>query len=237
MALALTEQKQNCFKDIVRHAVTGNVEAAGQAFFDIHDCQGLADKAIEKEKFIRVVGTLVRSAMITMQGWETLGFRSEEEYLNARLGVYFSMVSQLFADHRIRLDYDIWTLLTSFALIEGSLAELNGTTNILRCVLPYLLGPGQLFAGFRALWNSESATQAAGGEVKGEERAEKVPKQKQEESTIMGTSTSPGKGERKGQGKGKVKAQGETKQEEEEKTTSCTSAPVLWLSKKIIVCK
>lgn len=162
MALAVTEQKREFFADVVRHAVLGHAEAAGQAFLTIHERLGLTDLAVAKEEFVKVVGALARGAMVSQKDWSAMGFQSEEEYLNCRLGTYFAKIAQLFADHHIRMDYEIWSLLTSFTLIEGSMYELNGSNNILRCVLPYVCSDLSSFlSGMCSLWRSEEVPKYA----------------------------------------------------------------------------
>jgi len=158
IAVQVTEQKRAFFADVVRHAVMGQVEAAGVAFLAIHEKLGLADLAVAKEHFTWAIGSLASGAVITRNNWEALGFASEEEYKQSRLSHYFARMAQLFSEHRIRMDHEIWALLTSFALIEGSMHELNGSNNVLRCVLPYVCGPGTCLQGLRCLMRSENAS-------------------------------------------------------------------------------
>lgn len=162
LALSIQDCKMAFFSECVKHSVTGHVDACGRAFLTIHERLGLAEFGIAKDRFVTQAGRLAASAMLTQKGcWRSLGFESENEYLNARLGGYFGRMAQLFSEHRIRMDHEIWSLLNSFALIEGSMYELNGSTNVLRCVLPYVFdirSLASLFQAKSALSASESAS-------------------------------------------------------------------------------
>lgn len=141
IAVTVTEQKRAFFADVLRHAVHGRVDDAGTAFLTIHERLGLADLAIAKDGFVRACGLLASSAVIKQRDWSALGFQSEEEYNQSRLGHYFGKMVKLFAEHQIRMDHEIWSILTSFALIEGSMHTLNGSSNVLKCIWPYICGP------------------------------------------------------------------------------------------------
>lgn len=161
LASPLPRQKIELMAQVVQGGVCGQPDKAGAAFLEAHERQGLAEYATAKDEFARVIGLLAQAAMITQQDWQSLGFKTQEEYQTSGIGVYFSRMARIFADHKIRMDYEIWSLLTSFALIEGSMIELSGNRNVMRCVLPYVLGSGSVFLrakGLQALSASEKRT-------------------------------------------------------------------------------
>jgi len=157
LAAALPSQKVGYLAQVVKGGVCGRPEAAGAAFLEVHEKQGLANFAVMKDEFARLVGLLAQAAMITQNDWQKLGFDSEAQYKSSRLDDYFGRVAKLFAKHQIRMDHEIWSLLTSFALIEGSMQELSGNRNVMRCVLPYVVSGSVtfLFQGLQALSTSE----------------------------------------------------------------------------------
>jgi len=162
LALSLTEEKKLFFVEVMRQAVLGNKEAAGQAFLSLHERLGLAELAVARERFVSITGALASSALTTQRNcWQLLGFKSEEDYVHARLGRYFGRMAQIFAEHQIRMDYEMWSVLTSFALIEGSMYALNGSTNVLRCAAPYVCGPVQLLRTLGVIHKSEGEASIA----------------------------------------------------------------------------
>jgi len=48
-------------------------------------------------------------------------------------------MAAIMTDHEVRVSPVLWSLLTSFALVEGSLHELGFKTNVMRACLPYLM--------------------------------------------------------------------------------------------------
>lgn len=157
LAASLPSQKVGYLAEVVKGGVCGRPDAAGAAFLEVHEKQGLANFAVMKDEFARLVGLLAQAAMITQNDWAKLGFETEAQYKNSRLDDYFGRVAKLFAKHQIRMDHEIWSLLTSFALIEGSMQELSGNKNVMRCVLPYVVSGSFTFflQGLQALSTSE----------------------------------------------------------------------------------
>lgn len=47
---------------------------------------------------------------------------------------------KLLTTHRVPVATDLWSMMTAFALIEGSITELGEGVNVLKAARPYLFG-------------------------------------------------------------------------------------------------
>ena len=53
-------------------------------------------------------------------------------------GEYFNKLMKLLTTHRVPVATDLWSMMTAFALIEGSITELGEGVNVLKAAWPYL---------------------------------------------------------------------------------------------------
>lgn len=125
-------------KVALRGAIAYDADALGQAFVDMHRHEGLCPEA--PASLPRSLGILGLCCVFTCEEamWGQL-FASRDEYLGARTPEYFHRMAGLFTANEVRVSPMLWSLLTSFALVEGSLHELGSRTNVLRMCLPYLV--------------------------------------------------------------------------------------------------
>uniref|UniRef100_A0A7S2DBH1 Uncharacterized protein n=1 Tax=Alexandrium andersonii TaxID=327968 RepID=A0A7S2DBH1_9DINO len=76
-------------------------------------------------------------------------FATYQEYRGSRVSEYFVKMLQLLSHHRVRISPSLWTLMTAFALIEGSVAELGFGVNVLRAASPYIFSPLDIIGRMR----------------------------------------------------------------------------------------
>jgi len=138
MALELPSGLVNHLRAAMKGAINGDAEALGQALVDLHKAEGLCSNA--DPSLPRRLGVLGLCGVFTCEEdlWGQL-FHTRADYLAARTPEYFHRMAAIMTENEVRVSPMLWSLLTSFALVEGSLHELGFKTNVMRACLPYLM--------------------------------------------------------------------------------------------------
>lgn len=138
MALELPQLLVDQLRLAMRGALNRDAEALGQALVDLHRAEGLCTDT--SPSLPHRLGVLGLCCVFTCDEalWGQL-FQSRADYFSARTPEYFHRMAAIMTDHEVRVSPVLWSLLTSFALVEGSLHELGFKTNVMRACLPYLM--------------------------------------------------------------------------------------------------
>lgn len=166
MAIELPDATSEYLREAFRGAIEFNAERIGQAFVNMHRDEGLCSEA--PPNLAGQLGVLGLLCTFTCKEalWSQV-FSSQSEYLGARTPDYFNRLAWMLTTNEIRISPSLWSMLTSFALIEGSLHELGFKTNVMRAAMPYVVScsPTSLFsrvAGWVRVKISETMTAATG---------------------------------------------------------------------------
>jgi len=129
--------------DILPAVVFAQNENIGEAIVKVH--AGRTSAFTDVPNFKREIGELVYSSLHDDNGVPE-NFASREEYLSSGLIEYTTRILTVFQKHGVRIDPEIYGVLTSFALLEGSMRDLTKhykgegqSVNALQNITPYAL--------------------------------------------------------------------------------------------------
>jgi predicted unusual protein kinase regulating ubiquinone biosynthesis (AarF/ABC1/UbiB family) len=118
----------------------------GQAIVSFHNNSNLTDHAVDLEELEVKVGNLILAGSILCREvkdkhiWSEM-FETYQEYRESRVSEYFALLAGRLSRHKVRVSPALWSVMTAFALIEGSMYELGHGVDVLRCARPYVI-PG-----------------------------------------------------------------------------------------------
>jgi predicted unusual protein kinase regulating ubiquinone biosynthesis (AarF/ABC1/UbiB family) len=150
--------------DMARHAaeaaIMKNPMALGEAVIGLHKGEGHCEFANDVEELERKVGYLLLAGcfMCPEDIWRET-FENYEDYRGSRVSEYFARLLVHLSSHKVRVSPNLWSLMTAFALIEGSVQELGHGVNVIRSATPYLFNPWDLVGKF-ALWKTRLESEA-----------------------------------------------------------------------------
>ncbi|CAE7650410.1 unnamed protein product [Symbiodinium pilosum] len=138
MALELPKALVGQLSLAMHGALNNNADQLGQALVDLHCAEGLC--VDPSPSLPHRLGVLGLCCVFTCDEplWSQL-FKTRADYIGARTPEYFHRMAAIMTEHEVRVSPVLWSLLTSFALVEGSLHELGFKTNVMRACLPYLM--------------------------------------------------------------------------------------------------
>jgi len=143
MVFQLPSATAECLKCALNGALKHDPDAVGEAFVNIHHREGLCEPSMPQ--LSHQLGVLGLCCVFTCEEWLwSQVFPSRAAYLGARTTEYFHRMADILTQNEVRVSPPLWSLLMSFALIEGSLQELGYRTNVLRSALPYILSPSDI---------------------------------------------------------------------------------------------
>eukprot|EP00415_Alexandrium_ostenfeldii_P001360 UN1360 len=127
-----------------------NASALGTAVIKLHKDEGHTTHARDVDKLAEDLGYLLMAGcfMSPEEIWSH-HFETYAEYRASRVSEYFVKMLKLLSLHRVRISPSLWALMTAFALIEGSVAELGFGVNVLRSAGPYIFSPMDIFGRLR----------------------------------------------------------------------------------------
>ena len=120
MALELPELLVDQLKLAMHGALSNDADLLGQALVDLHRAEGLCTDT--SPSLPHRLGVLGLCCVFTCDEalWGQL-FQTRADYMGARTPEYFNRMAAIMTDHEVRVSPVLWSLLTSFALVEGDL--------------------------------------------------------------------------------------------------------------------
>lgn len=145
IAIKMTSQLSDFAQNGIAAAYRKQPEALGSAVLQLHQSEGLCTHGRDLETLEWKVGHLLMAGalMCKKEIWGEV-FETYEEYRGSRVSEYFTRMIALLSEHRVRVSPALWSLMTAFALIEGSVSELGYGVNVLRAAMPYILRPSNV---------------------------------------------------------------------------------------------
>eukprot|EP00930_Biecheleria_cincta_P070076 TRINITY_DN57739_c0_g1_i1.p1 TRINITY_DN57739_c0_g1~~TRINITY_DN57739_c0_g1_i1.p1 ORF type:complete len:493 (+),score=72.25 TRINITY_DN57739_c0_g1_i1:33-1481(+) len=137
----------------------------GDAMVKLHQREGLVEHCKNLDELTFKVGYLLLAGcfMVDESIWSKT-FPTYQDYNGTRVSEYFTLLMRYLSEHRVRVSPDLWSVMTAFALIEGSIAELGFGVNVLGACTPYLFNPWDIpgrIQGALSLKSSGEKSQAA----------------------------------------------------------------------------
>jgi len=122
----------------------------GEAVVKLHREEGHCSHARDVDVLAEDVGYLMLAGcfMSPEDVWSR-HFSTYKEYRASRVSEYFWRMLDLLSKHRVRVSPSLWTVMTAFALIEGSVQELGFGVNVLRSAAPYIFSAWDFFGRWR----------------------------------------------------------------------------------------
>jgi len=118
----------------------------GQAIVRFHNNSNLTNHAVDLDELEVKIGNLILAGSILCREakdrsiWSEM-FDTYREYRESRVSEYFALLAGRLSRHKVRVSPALWSVMTAFALIEGSVQELGHGVNVLHCAKPYVI-PG-----------------------------------------------------------------------------------------------
>jgi len=124
----------------------------GNAMVRLHEQEGLCKYAEDLDKLAYNVGYLLLAGcfMVEEDIWGKV-FPTYQDYNGTRVSEYFTMLMGELSEHRVRVSPDLWSVMTAFALIEGSIAELGFGVNVLGACMPYIFSPTDILGRMQSM--------------------------------------------------------------------------------------
>eukprot|EP00929_Paragymnodinium_shiwhaense_P087070 TRINITY_DN47378_c0_g2_i1.p1 TRINITY_DN47378_c0_g2~~TRINITY_DN47378_c0_g2_i1.p1 ORF type:complete len:502 (-),score=102.72 TRINITY_DN47378_c0_g2_i1:122-1627(-) len=139
IAINMTEHLSIFARDAMMAALQNEPLKLGQALTALHETEGLMDFVDDVPTLERKAGCLLLSGCFTVKEdvWSEV-FDSWEAYMTVRVSEYFNMMISTLSSHKVRVSPALWSIMTAFALIEGSVYELGFGINVLKAATPYM---------------------------------------------------------------------------------------------------
>lgn len=152
IAIQMTPNLTDFMGDALRAAFRMKPLGLGRAVLRLHQDEGLCTHGKDLDGLEHDVGYLLLAGafMCSKDIWGEI-FDTYEEYRGSRVSEYFSRLIALLSEHRVRISPSLWSVMTAFALIEGSVAELGYGINVLRAATPYLFKQADVKGRFSSL--------------------------------------------------------------------------------------
>lgn len=148
MSSNLTRMARNS----MRAAFNMDALGLGKAVVRLHVDEGLSTHGRDLDRLEHKLGYLLLAGcfMCDEDIWGEM-FESYEAYRGSRVSEYFVRMMTLLSEHKVRIAPPLWSLMTAFALVEGSVQELGYGVNVLRSARPYLFRPGDVLGRIGSL--------------------------------------------------------------------------------------
>merc|ERR1711971_725112 len=111
----------------------------GASMVMLHQREGLVEHGNDLDKLTFKVGYLLLAGcfMVDETIWSKT-FPTFQDYNGTRVSEYFTLLMSYLSEHKVRVSPDLRSVMTAFALIEGTIAELGFGVNVLGACTPYL---------------------------------------------------------------------------------------------------
>lgn len=150
ISIQMEDSLQEMARKSMLAALNRDAPGLGEAVVKLHTAEGLCTHARKVDKLAEDLGYLLMAGcFMSDEATWSRHFASYEEYRGSRVSEYFVKMLELLSNHRVRVSPSLWALMTAFALIEGSVAELGFGVNVLRSAAPYIFSPVDFFGRFR----------------------------------------------------------------------------------------
>jgi predicted unusual protein kinase regulating ubiquinone biosynthesis (AarF/ABC1/UbiB family) len=137
MALDVKAQRRSFFFRMFSEGLRADPERAGDTFLSLHKDLGYATDVVLEKNFVRKIGALVVCAIYPRSDLADEAFGSKELSDEARLPQIFALLINVFKNHQVVMDPEIWSVFSTLSIVEMSLRALfNG--NILENVVPLM---------------------------------------------------------------------------------------------------
>jgi len=132
----------------------------GDAMVRLHEREGLCEYAEDLDKLGYKVGYLLLAGcfMVEEDIWGKV-FPTYQDYNGTRVSEYFTMLMAYLSEHKVRVSPDLWSVMTAFALIEGSIAELGFGVNVLGACMPYIFSPTDIVGRVQSMLSLSSSNE------------------------------------------------------------------------------
>ncbi|CAJ1406897.1 unnamed protein product [Effrenium voratum] len=153
-------------KDAMTAAFRRDPQKLGWSVVTLHQKEGLAGYGEGLEDLAHDVGYLLLAGcfMVDESIWAER-FKSFEDYNGTKVSEYFTMLMGDLSKHKVRVSPDLWSIMTAFALIEGSISELGFGVNVLGACIPYIMNPLNVIdwrRSWKTLHDSDENSRKAG---------------------------------------------------------------------------
>lgn len=167
ISIKMTPQLGDFTKEAMLAAFRHDAIKLGEAVVKLHERENLTQNAVNLTGLAEEVGYLLLAGcfMVDEKIWRPAGFKSFEDYNGTLVSQYFTMLMTDLTRHRVRVAPDLWSIMTAFALIEGSISELGFGVNVLGACIAYLKNPLNIMDHIRshnAIRESDKNSRAAG---------------------------------------------------------------------------
>jgi len=139
LAVQMEPEESSFFKDMIVSAYKHDPVAAGETAYQLHLRHGRCSNRTVREEFVEDIGNLLLSSVVEMpESFYLKDFGDKASYMSAGLTEYLDKFLSRFREHGVRMEPSIWSILCSFALMEGTMRELKAGVNGLQSTLPYV---------------------------------------------------------------------------------------------------
>jgi len=139
LAVQMEPEESGFFKEMIKASYANDPIAAGETSFQLHSRHGRCSERTVREEYVSDVGGLLLTSCVETEESAYLKyFPDKETYMSAGLNEYLEKFLNCFRRHGVRMEPSIWSILCSFALLEGTMRELQTGVNGLQATLPYV---------------------------------------------------------------------------------------------------
>jgi len=139
LAVQMEVEESSFFKDMIKASFAKDPIAAGETAYNLHHRHGRCSERTVPKDFIEDIGGLLLMSVIEVPERTYLSiFPDRHSYMTAGLNEYLDKFLSRFKTHGVRMEPSIWSILCSFALLEGTMRELQTGVNGLQATLPYV---------------------------------------------------------------------------------------------------
>lgn len=166
ISIQMTKQLRDFTKEAMGAAFRKDAFKLGSAVVKLHEKENLTNYAENVEQLKDDMGNLLLAGcfMVGEEIWSKR-FATFEDYNGTKVSQYFDFLMSDLSSHKIRVAPDLWSIMTAFALIEGSISELGFGVNVLGSCVPYLMNhfnPLDWIRRKQTLAESDKNSEAAG---------------------------------------------------------------------------
>eukprot|EP00434_Breviolum_minutum_P020845 symbB.v1.2.018387.t2/scaffold1466.1/size117087/3 len=168
ISITMSPQLKDFTKEAITAAFRRNAPKMGKAVIRLHERENLTAYATNMSGLDDDIGYLLMAGCwrVKKKIWSHR-FPSEEAYNGTKVSQYFNMLMEDLSSHQIRVAPDLWSIMTAFALIEGSIEELGFGVNVMGACIPYIVNkfnPFDWVRSHRTLEESDQNSRDARGQ-------------------------------------------------------------------------
>jgi len=130
----LSGRSKDIFRKMIQALMRQDVDGMASVIIGAHE--GRISEETNVKSFGEECASIVITCLYDVPEWERF-FATREEYMNSGVTVYSNKIMEVFTKHRVRLDPEVWSTLTSLCLLESSMRELSKGVNAIHCITPY----------------------------------------------------------------------------------------------------